>query len=213
MDNYKTCTICGLLKNEGTDFYRSKDGYENQCKDCRNLSKYKARIEKREKLGLRTRTIGNRQSRILKEQGLHYCCRCQIIKPVAEFSTMNVRGGIATHCKLCCREISDERSLRDDVKETRHNYYNARKRKYRNTILKREFGITIDDYEDMLQQQNNVCAICGGVNKTKSLCVDHSHITGKVRGLLCNNCNVAIGMLAEDPVILNKAIEYINKWR
>ena len=73
--------------------------------------------------------------------------------------------------------------------------------KYRSEKLWTKYRITSRDYDELCVAQNYVCAICcrpavGG----KSLCVDHDHSTGKVRGLLCNNCNMAVGYLADDPL-------------
>ena len=83
----------------------------------------------------------------------------------------------------------------------------------RNKHLQRLFGITIEEYELILKNQNDVCAICGGVNKNnRTLAVDHNHITGKVRGLLCNRCNPAVGFLLEDILLAEKIISYIKKW-
>lgn len=85
------------------------------------------------------------------------------------------------------------------------------------SYLTRSYNITLDDYWCMLRAQNHTCAICGGegfiMNKDKhklKLVVDHCHTTGKVRGLLCHNCNRALGLLKDDVVIMNKAVEYLN---
>lgn len=81
----------------------------------------------------------------------------------------------------------------------------------------RRYGITSEKYHELNQQQQQVCAICGLQNEIsrhgtrKSLCVDHDHETGEVRGLLCTPCNVALGNLRDSVELLNKAIEYLNK--
>lgn len=75
----------------------------------------------------------------------------------------------------------------------------------------RSFGITIEIYNNLLNKQKGVCAICN--NKCKSghsLSIDHCHITGKVRGLLCKNCNSGIGFLNDDKVLLKNAIKYLS---
>jgi hypothetical protein len=80
--------------------------------------------------------------------------------------------------------------------------------------LKQKYGITSDDYFQMLKNQNNVCAICqkGQPDKKgKKLSVDHCHKTGKVRGLLCTNCNQGLGQFRDDTDVLGKAINYLNK--
>ena len=73
-----------------------------------------------------------------------------------------------------------------------------------------KFGIGSEDYAFMLGEQGGVCAICKRANDDgKPLAVDHCHSTGKVRGLLCSNCNVGIGHLRDSPTIMKSASEYI----
>lgn len=83
--------------------------------------------------------------------------------------------------------------------------------RYRNHDL-RVYGITSKDYDRMSEKQGGVCAICKKPEKSKNgrLCVDHCHLTGKVRGLLCGNCNTGIGKLGEDIAVLEAAIRYIR---
>jgi len=91
----------------------------------------------------------------------------------------------------------------------------------RESSLKAKYGITRDQYDAMLQEQDNSCAICGSspdsqptygkTGKRFELHVDHCHDTGRVRGLLCNSCNSGLGRFKDDPVRLFNAIEYLNK--
>jgi hypothetical protein len=74
---------------------------------------------------------------------------------------------------------------------------------------RRRYGLTEEEYKDMILSQNNVCAICNKPSD-KTLHIDHNHITGEVRGLLCSKCNSAIGLFKEDLVALNRAIEYLS---
>ena len=81
----------------------------------------------------------------------------------------------------------------------------------REVNYKKKYGITIEQYDLILEQQNGGCAICGQPCATgRFLAVDHDHATGKVRALLCKNCNTAIGLLGEDTDRMAKAIEYIQ---
>jgi len=74
-----------------------------------------------------------------------------------------------------------------------------------------KYGIDGRKYSELLQQQQGVCAICKGVNKGgKRLYVDHCHITGKVRGLLCRNCNTMLGNARDDIYRLKAAIKYLE---
>ena len=85
---------------------------------------------------------------------------------------------------------------------------------HRERILKHRHGITIEDYNQLLLKQNGKCAICGSITPNRknrqNFCVDHDHKTGKIRGLLCEKCNRGIGMLQDDPVILQQAIDYLK---
>ena len=72
------------------------------------------------------------------------------------------------------------------------------------------YDLTPQAYADMLKTQGGACAICGnGMARDARLCVDHCHKTGKARGLLCDKCNRAIGLLGDDPILLRKAITYL----
>lgn len=87
-------------------------------------------------------------------------------------------------------------------------------RKYK-TFIKKFYGITYEQYEELLAQQNFGCAICGSSvsnNKRTSgkLFVDHCHTTGKVRGLLCSRCNHALGQFDDNVELLTKAVSYLN---
>ena len=84
--------------------------------------------------------------------------------------------------------------------------------------LERNYGINIETYEAMLDEQNSLCKICGEegflMDKAKhkvKLMVDHCHETGKVRGLLCHNCNRALGLLKDDTSRLTAAIAYLER--
>ena len=96
-------------------------------------------------------------------------------------------------------------------KEKAKGRYSAEKRS--DSIVK-SYGITLNDYDQLLQFQGGGCAICGSKEaKTKRngrFCVDHDHLTGKVRGLLCAPCNRGIGLLKDDPEIIQKAVSYLK---
>lgn len=82
---------------------------------------------------------------------------------------------------------------------------------YRKCMLKRRYGITLEEYEAMFAKQDGKCAICNGVCPTgRNLAVDHDHDTGKVRGLLCSRCNQGIGQL-RNVATLQSAINYLEE--
>jgi hypothetical protein len=81
----------------------------------------------------------------------------------------------------------------------------------KNSELKKSFGIDLETYNVMLKKQNGVCAICKKPEKfNTSLAVDHCHISKKIRGLLCTNCNRALGMFNDSVLNLYQAINYLQ---
>lgn len=86
----------------------------------------------------------------------------------------------------------------------------------RKSYLKQKYGLTVEAFEEMLMFQNGVCAICHRaetINGFENLSVDHDHKTGEIRGLLCHSCNVGLGKFQDDPLRLEKAIEYLRRFR
>lgn len=107
------------------------------------------------------------------------------------------------------------------ISDTReyHTAWRTKNRvKYRNYQLKHTQGITEIEYQAMLQGQNHQCAICGkaagtekdGNGGTRRLAIDHCHLTGFVRGLLCVKCNSVLGYFKDNPELLRKAILYLD---
>lgn len=132
------------------------------------------------------------------------CNRCGVSRPLDRFSKEKLaRDGHRTICKEC------------DVE--RHRLHREKNpAKYTEEViaknLKRNFGISIDDYNYMFADQNGCCAICNRHQSQfkKRFAVDHCHDTDKIRGLLCGNCNTALGLLKEDEFRLVSMIEYIQ---
>lgn len=87
----------------------------------------------------------------------------------------------------------------------------ARRRDERGRNLARRYGITIDEYDTLHEQQDGVCAICNQPPPDgQRLVVDHCHDTGRIRGLLCSRCNTAIGFLGDDPCLVATAASYLE---
>jgi hypothetical protein len=113
----------------------------------------------------------------------------------------------------------EERRIKERESGIRWNKRNPHIEK--NAHLKRKYNITLEDYNKMLDEQNGVCSICKDsetkifkkTGKVTDLAVDHCHSTGKVRGLLCWNCNTSIGKMKDSVELLQNAIEYLKKHR
>jgi hypothetical protein len=103
---------------------------------------------------------------------------------------------------------------KEKIDQKAKDWYNNNKDRSKANAILRKYGISIDDFNQMRESQQYRCAICGqGEEKfAKGLFIDHCHKTGKVRKLLCANCNAAIGMLQDDPRLLMIAAEYIKEF-
>ena len=107
---------------------------------------------------------------------------------------------------------------KEHLKECRKKYYTENKEKIdtdkRKSALKNNFGITIEQFNEMSKNQDNRCGICNNLftaRKPFNPNVDHNHATNKIRGLLCGQCNRSIGLLRDDPVIIKNAIKWITE--
>jgi len=165
------------------------------------------------------------------------CCwfalgKCEEINPQAADNFARDRkrhDGRTVHCKSCLRKIRAGRreyqsayskKWRKENPEKCRAYLktkdakkNARVRKKR-YILKCRYGLTIEQWNDIFEEQKGICPICllhMDECVKKELHVDHCHKTGKVRGLLCSTCNKALGLFHDDFEMLERAIVYLKR--
>lgn len=137
-------------------------------------------------------------------KGTKYCKRCQQFVPVSDFGPQKDKSdGLAFWCRPCNNKHHRE-AHRDRLKA--HSW-------------RRKYGITPDQYHDLFDKQSGVCAICGQPEvkmhrgALRHLSVDHDHITGTIRGLLCNACNSGLGQFRDDTDLLERAIAYLRMTR
>jgi hypothetical protein len=133
------------------------------------------------------------------------------------------RFGQQTYCTSRCRRASSydrDYALRHRERLTRQAREWSQKNPSRvlNAHLKRNYGITLDEFNRMLTEQGGGCAICGaregkGKGNGVRLHVDHDHVTGKARGLLCGTCNRGIGQLGDDLERVLAAVRYLQRGR
>ncbi len=198
----KVCTRCKEEKQE-SEFGKNKnttDGFLSRCKSCDIRKDPEAR---RKRWELEGGKIPTKVAQELKSQGLRRCPGCRSIKKIDQFYSDK-----AAHCILCMNEMSRKRPP-----EEKKEYYKKKRLQFRSSILLRKFGITLDQYNELLKSQDNKCAICGisPEQNGKALAVDHNHKTGIVRSLLCGCCNAAVGFLKENSDLAIKVSEYIRK--
>lgn len=129
------------------------------------------------------------------------CTKCRLEQPISEFSPQkNTKDGLKPSCKTCARAYAKAYLEKNTI--TSEHKLNIR--------LKSLYGITLDEYNTMLSGQAGLCAICKRPPAKERLVVDHCHASGRVRGLLCRNCNSGIGKLGDSIETLRAAVAYLS---
>jgi hypothetical protein len=153
------------------------------------------------------------------------CNRCLETKDFSLFHNDKYKkDGFRSTCKKCYSQYHLKRyqtnpeKERERVKKYRQQLRDTNPQKLvlsnRKTKLKRAYGIGLEEYDKMLKAQNYKCAVCGIKQEEagkKGLVVDHCHDSGKIRALLCSNCNSSLGLLKEDLQVLESLKNYIIK--
>jgi len=117
----------------------------------------------------------------------------------------------AKKCKFC---LTDEPSAFQGggMSSFEERTFCCEKCSRRNRYLKHAYGVSLEEYLSMEMEQSGVCAICSNPPGGRPLAVDHDHVSGKVRQLLCGPCNSGLGLFQEDRSTLEAAIKYLDKW-
>lgn len=127
------------------------------------------------------------------------CTKCGLEKQLEDFhKRAAMLDGRKSECKACTRLYQKQK------------YESGESRA---AVYKRQYGITLLQYDQMVEEQNSCCKICGDGNpggNRKRFSVDHNHDTGEVRGLLCGSCNAALGLFKDSPSILQSALTYLD---
>lgn len=134
------------------------------------------------------------------------CNTCGTVKPLTEYySAKDMKDGLRGECKCCNKAATKARRLGPKRKQILDKQIDSQ--------MMRLYGIGLDDYNQMLEDQGGKCAICDtsepghGGNR---FCIDHCHTTGKVRGLLCMPCNVSIGHFKDNVQLIENALNYVK---
>lgn len=157
------------------------------------------------------------------------CKRCKERLPVESFETVKVMNDTVIRRQICvgCSDAALKASQeREEL--AKHLASCPVERKRRSVAmeekrfayhLRARYGLSIDEYNTLFEDQKGVCAICGEVERKRfrgkitRLAVDHDHATGKVRGLLCFDCNGALGKFRDSESNLKSAVHYLEKHR
>jgi hypothetical protein len=131
------------------------------------------------------------------------CGKCKEILPLDSFGKDKPRpDGLSPYCRSCKRGMQ-------------RKYYKASPERYRARNYRDSYGITLEQYDEMLAEQGGCCAN-PGCNKQEPggigrFHVDHNHTTGEVRGLLCHGCNTSAGLCQDNPVVLQGLANYLEE--
>lgn len=131
-----------------------------------------------------------RKKKVISDDGFKTCKFCDKSKDMTNFHKNPItKDGRTNYCRECSTVLAFQRRI------------------------KKDYGMTIEDYNDFFEIQDGRCAICNKHQSEldKRLYIDHNHVTGEVRGLLCANCNTLLGMAQDRINILEAAINYIEE--
>lgn len=155
------------------------------------------------------------------------CRKCGTEKALTEYTVARRNpDGLHSWCKDCWNAYTRERWASGGLDKAKKAKSDAEWRKanpekssaiWRRNNLKRKYGITVEQYDAMLAAQGGACAVCRGTESGDSrfgtFAVDHDHVTGEVRALLCSNCNRAFGLLGEDVDVIMALASYALQFR
>lgn len=187
----RICTRCDQEKPLDKDHFEwaapsakvgTKGSFRAVCKKCRSEQQVQ------------------RMQRYKTDDTPRICATCGVSGTRATF-----RGSYCPPCATVHQAQAQKRMM-----ERKGGSY----RYTRNIYLKRAYGITIEEYEVMLESQDGKCAICGqeaGASDRLALCVDHNHVTGRKRELLCVGCNFRVMNLGDDRELFDLTVAYIRK--
>lgn len=137
------------------------------------------------------------------------CYVCKEKKALSQFALANNSkngDGRAAYCLSCSSTLTDRQKTAIVTKLWRAHNKEKHDKQHKSHSLQKTYGISIDNYNEMLRAQNSVCAVCAEPStimrkdgRIHGLCVDHNHKTGMIRGLLCHTCNTLLGHIESNP--------------
>ena len=143
-----------------------------------------------------------------------YCSTCKVELNDSNAYKVRCRDNYQSKCKTCGAAYAKQWRIDNNDKERARSrtYYQDNKDwlrpMYERSRIKRKYGVTQEQVEMRRSEYSGLCEICG---KKPSDHIDHCHSTGFFRGLLCRQCNTALGMVADDPQVLRRAALYLEK--
>jgi hypothetical protein len=185
----KYCSDCGEFRPV-TAFTRDRRRRDGLAFYCRDHARRRVRESKERRQG----PPKHRHTLDIVVPADHkWCPDCDTVKPLVEFPrTSASKTGRHTYCRPCHNARGRASLEKAGGSRTYH--------------LQKRYGITAEQFDAMLAQQSGVCAIC---EVEPAVHVDHDHVTGRIRALLCFNCNGGLGNFRDDPLFLYAAAEYV----
>lgn len=189
----KQCTRCHVCRSDEMFLGKQKGREYTTCAVCRETFK---KIHYRRLSGEKSdKEIMSDRRKLAIQKGNFVCSACKLELPFSEFRT-DVAPTLCVGNNYTCNLCSKLRWRFSKIKS---------------------YGLTKESFHKMFNDQNQKCAICkkdlkiADTEKMRAttLCVDHDHLTGKARGILCNNCNRGLGFLGDDKTVLLSAYNYL----
>lgn len=194
----KACSICLTIKSIDAFSPQStgRRGLQARCKFCFREYDRKERAGHGDVHNIKWLELRDQEGADEK-----VCKTCLVIKPLSAFHGHSGNTKARKGCKSVCKQCTNAK-----LNETYDPQVARRKG------LKHKYGMTIEQYDEMLANQDYRCAVCGTdtPGHTGRFVVDHSHETGNVRALLCNRCNRGLGFFKDNPSLLRDAARYLE---
>ncbi len=215
MTQIKYCKSCNRQLSM-TCFYQNKTrkgGLSWQCKDCYSQKHRDRRL----RIIQNNIVLGDKLYTKIQKK----CGTCKFTKPISDFyKASDTIDGLNQICKSCnkiaCQKYQN--SHKKTVAINKAQYAQRNKIKIaaymavygKNYRYQTKYGITVQERNQMLEWQDGKCAICGKDESNKQLAVDHCHKQGHVRMLLCDDCNLMLGLIEDNIQTLSAAAEYLK---
>lgn len=198
----KECVRChqSLAEPEFAPHRHFTDGLNPRCRSCVKEA------------ALRLRDPG----KAVSDPGTKFCTKCLEIKPKSEFyRNSRAKDGLQWTCRPCTNAVNDHWA-----KTHEHDAKRIASGAARRAHVKRKYGLSREEYERRVDEAGGLCEVCkqperqtrGTDGKVWELCVDHDHMTGEVRGLLCHDCNSAIARCRDDSARLRALADYLDRY-
>jgi len=142
------------------------------------------------------------------------CSKCKKKKSETKFyKNTQTPSGLCSWCKSCTKEYKKTPKRREYQHKYFRKYYAEHKEQYKNYTNKNRYGFTTEERESLIASKDNKCECCGAkeIDEKRGLFIDHNHQTGKVRGVLCNTCNGAAGLLYDDSDLAYSLFKYLER--